>query len=628
MAQSAHDSPRLFAPPAPEVIRRSDGATLVHSRYALEPHARCLGEHLVHWAHHAPTRRLLAERAADGSWRGITYAETLEQVQRVGTRLLQENLSSERPVVILSGNSSEHAVLTLACLHVGIPVAPISPAYSLVSKDFGKLKQIVRALCPGLIYVADPTRFGPALTALNPLKGTLVVVGSDAVPTNGAVPFSALLAKHDALAVERAFARVSPDTIAKFLFTSGSTDEPKAVINTQRMLCANQRAILQVWPFLDEPPILVDWLPWHHTFGGNHNFNLTLCNGGTLYIDGGRPVPGEFERSLANLREIAPTVMFNVPRAYELLTTALRHDDGLRARFFSRLRLIFYAAAGLPQNVWDSLRALSFETLGRELPLVSSWGLTETAPAATSCQHQAERAGVVGLPLPGCELKLVPSGDRLEARVRGPTVTPGYWGRPDLTASCFDEEGFFKTGDALRFVDPERPELGLLFDGRLGENFKLGTATWVHVGTLRLKAIAALAPVAQDVVVTGHDRPEVGLLIVPNLDACRELCELPSGAVPADVLEHPAVRDTVARGLVELLRSGSGSSTHATRALLMQEPPAIDAGELTDKGYINQRAVLTRRAALVDQLYRTPLDPLVITPFSASVREDRREHGY
>jgi feruloyl-CoA synthase len=627
MPHSEPDSPRLFAPPAPQVTRRSDGAILVESRYPLEPHARCIGEYLVHWAHHAPSRQLLAERAKDGSWRGITYTEALEQVQRVGTRLLEQDLSRERPVVVLSGNSVEHALLTLACLHVGIPIAPISPAYSLLSRDFGKLKQIVEALRPGLIYVGDQTRFEPSLTALRPLHDALVVVGGESVPANGAVPFSALTAKHDPAAVERAFARVSPDTIAKFLFTSGSTDEPKAVINTQRMLCANQQAIAQVWPFLEEPPVLVDWLPWHHTFGGNHNFNLTLRNGGTLYIDGGRPVPGEFDRTLANLREIAPTVVFNVPRAYELLTTALRHDRALRERFFSRLRLIFYAAAGLPQNVWDALRELAFEALGREIPLVSSWGLTETAPAATTCQHQAERAGVVGLPLPGCELKLVPNGDRLEARVRGPSVTPGYWGRPDLTSACFDEEGFFKTGDALRFVDPERPELGLFFDGRLGENFKLGTATWVHVGTLRLKAIAALAPVAQDVVVTGHDRPEVGFLIVPNLDACRELSELPSGAVPADVLEHPAVRDTVARGLAELLRSSSGSSTHATRALLMQEPPAIDAGELTDKGYINQRAVLTRRAALVDRLYRTPLDPSVITLFRAGGREDRREHG-
>jgi feruloyl-CoA synthase len=627
MAHSEHESTRLFAPPAPEVIRRPDGVIWLRSRHALEPHARCMGTYLVHWAEQAPARRLLAERAGDGSWRGVTYAEALEQVYAIGAGLLEQNLSPERPVVVLSENSVEHGLLTLACLHVGVPIAPVSPAYSLISKDFGKLRQIIDALHPGLIYVADPTRFGPALAAIRGRHDALVVVSSERVPEGGAVSFDTLRAKRDPAAVERAFAAVSPDTIAKFLFTSGSTDEPKAVINTQRMLCANQQAIAQIWRFLDEPPVLVDWLPWHHTFGGNHNFNLTLRNGGTLYIDAGRPVPGEFDRTLANLREVGPTVMFNVPRAYDLLASALRCDRALCERFFSRLRLIFYAAAGLPQNVWESLRALAHETLGRELPLVSSWGLTETAPAATSCQLQAERAGVVGLPLPGCELKLVPSGDRLEARVRGPNVTPGYWKRPELTAACFDEEGFFKTGDSLRFVDVERPELGLLFDGRLGENFKLGTATWVHVGTLRLRAIAALAPVAQDVVVTGHDRHEVGLLIVPNLDACRELSELPRGAPRADVLEHSAVRATVAAGLVELLRSGSGSSTHATRALLLEEPPAIDAGEVTDKGYINQRAMLTRRAALVDQLYRTPLDPSVITPFRAEGREVRQGRG-
>jgi feruloyl-CoA synthase len=410
--------------------------------------------------------------------------------------------------------------------------------------------------------------------------------------------------------------------VAKLLFTSGSTDEPKAVINTQRMLCSNQRAILQVWPFLKEPPVLLDWLPWHHTFGGNHNFNLTLFNGGTLYIDRGRPVAGAFNETLENLRDVAPTVMFNVPRAYDFMVTALRDDRALRERFFSRLRLIFYAAAALPEHTWDALNALSTETLGRPVPLVSSWGLTETAPAATSCHYQATRTGVIGLPIPGCELKLVPSGDRLEARVRGPNVMPGYWKRPDLTAECFDEEGFFKTGDAVRFVDAERPELGLLFEGRLGENFKLTTATWVHVGALRLKAIAALAPVAHDIVITGHGRDEVGFLIVPQLDACRTLGGLPDDAAPADILGHARVRHCVAFGLRALALAGGGSSTYATRALLLEQPLSIDAGELTDKGYVNQRAVLTRRRALVDRLYTTPFDTSVITlPHPCETRE-------
>lgn len=619
MAHSESESSRLFAPAAVEMTRRADGVVLLRSRHALRSYARCTGEYLLQWASRAPTRRLLMERDHDGGWRGITYADALEQVNRIGAWLLEQKLSAERPVLVLSGNSVEHGLLMLACLHVGIPVAPVSPAYALVSKDFGKLIKIVGTLRPGLIYAADQTRFGPALAAIRRSHRATVVVSSDATPTDGAVPFAALTSKHDTRAAERAFAAVSHDTIAKFLFTSGSTDEPKAVINTQRMLCANQQAIAELWRFLDEPPVLVDWLPWHHTFGGNHNFNLTLRNGGTLYIDAGRPVAGEFETTLANLREIAPSVIFNVPRAYDLLATALRGDAALRKRFFSRLRLLFYAAAGLPQNVWDSLRALAYETLGHELPMVSSWGLTETAPAATSCHFQAERAGVVGLPIPGCELKLVPSGDKLEARVRGPNVTPGYWGRPDLTAAAFDEEGFFKTADAMRFIDPARPDAGLLFDGRLGEDFKLTTGTWVHVGALRLKAIAALAPIAQDIVVTGHDRHEIGFLIFPNLDACRKLCAAHGDAGVVALLQHSAVRGAIAAGLLALSQSGAGSSTYATRALLLEEPPSLDAGEITDKAYVNQRAVLTRRAALVDELYRTPLQASVIIPSSSPV---------
>jgi feruloyl-CoA synthase len=387
------------------------------------------------------------------------------------------------------------------------------------------------------------------------------------------------------------------------------------VINTQRMLCSNQQALAQAWPFFDEPPVLVDWLPWHHTYGGNHNFNLVLRNGGTLYIDRGRPLPGQFEETLANLREIAPTLSLNVPRAYGLLVGALRTDAALRERFFSRLRLISYAGAALPQHVWQSLQALAQQALGRAVVQNSSWGLTETAPTATTCHTQPERAGIIGLPVASCELKLVPNGDKLEARVRGPNVTPGYWRDQTLTAASFDDEGFFKTGDALRFVDPERPECGLLFDGRVGEDFKLSTATWVNVGALRLDAIAALSPVAEDVVVAGHDRDEIGLLIFPNLEACRRLCsELPSDAAPASILEHPTVRARVGAGLALLARNSSGSSRCARRALLMPEPPSIDAGEVTDKGYINQRAVLLRRAALVATLYQVPLDSRVILP--------------
>jgi len=619
MTHPEREARPLFAAPAVELTERQDATLLLRSRHALKPYGRCVGERLERWAERAPERPFLMERAASGGWRGVTYREALERVRGIGAWLLEQGLSSERPVMVLSENSVEHGVLMLACLHVGIPIASISPAYSLLSTDFVKLSQVVETVRPGLIYVANQARFGSALGAIRPRHDALVVVSGDQAPTGGASSLGSLSGSGQAAAVERAFASVTLDTVAKLMFTSGSTDEPKAVINTQRMLCSNQQAVREIWPFLEEPPVLVDWLPWHHTFGGNHNFNLTLFNGGTLYIDRGRPVPGAFDATLANLREIPPTVVFNVPRAYDLLVTALRRDKKLAERFFSRLELLFCAAAALPQHVWDALDALAVETLGRRVPMVSSWGLTETAPAATSCHYQAERTGVIGLPLPGTEIKLVPSGDKLEARVRGPNVTPGYLARPELTAQAFDEEGFLKTGDAVRFADASRPELGLVFDGRLGEDFKLSTGTWVRVGALRLKAIAALAPVAQDVVVTGHSRDEIGFLVVPDEEACRALAALPEATPFGAVLLSANVRESVACGLAALALTGGGTSTHATRALLLAERPSIDAGELTDKGYINQGAVLSRRAELVERLYASPPDASVITLAHRSV---------
>jgi feruloyl-CoA synthase len=615
MTKVLRDPARLFATVSAETVKRPDGALLVRCTQALGPAARCTGEYLEHWGEHAPDRPFLTERAANTRFRGVTYAQALGSVRRIAAWLLERELCAERPVVILSENSVEHGLLTLSCLHVGIPVAPVSPAYSLISKDFRKLRRVIQTLQPGVIFVGERARFDAALAAIDGLHDAEIVVG-DGAATGDARTLGSLMAKRlGADAVASAFESIGPDTIAKFLFTSGSTDEPKAVINTHGMLCSNQQAIRQLWPFLAEPPVLVDWLPWHHTFGGNHNFNLVLKNGGTLYIDSGRPMPGRFDQSLANLREVAPTVFFNVPRAYDVLVAALRKDPALRERFFSRLQLLFYAAASLPQHLWTALQELAVETVGEMVPLVSSWGLTESAPAATSCYYQAECSGVVGLPVPGCELKLVPNADKLEARVRGPNVTPGYWKRPDLTRAFFDDEGFFKTGDALKFVDVARPELGLCFDGRLGEDFKLSTGTWVSVGNLRLAAIAALAPVAQDVVITGHDQDEIGFLIFPNLEGCRRLCGLSVASEVSDVsvLNQFAVRAHVARALSDLKAAGRGSSTYATRARFLAEPPSVDTGEITDKGYINQRAVLTRRAALVEAMYRDTLDDEVIT---------------
>jgi len=613
---------QVFAPPAVEVLRRERDCVL-RSRYALGAYARCSGEFLEDWARKAPLRPFILERDSS-QWRGLTYAQTLDRTQRVAAWLLARELSSERPVAILSENSLEHAVLMLACLHVGVLVAPISPAYSLVSKDFGKLRSIVRTLRPGLIYVSDLARFAPALAAVSDLHRGLVVSG-DGASSDGVEAFESLVSARDEDRVTRAFSAIGPDTIAKVLFTSGSTGEPKGVINTQRMLCSNQQTIVQVWPFIEEtPPVVVDWLPWNHTFGANHNFNMVLRNGGTLYIDRGRPLPGEFGQTLVNLREIAPTLSLNVPRAYDMLVSALREEPALCRRFFSRLDLLFYAGASLPQHLWDALASLARQTLGRDLPMVSSWGLTETSPTATIGHFQPERSAIIGLPVPGSELKLSPDGDKMEARVRGPNVTPGYFRRDDLSAICFDEEGFFKTGDAVRFVQPDCPERGLLFDGRIGEDFKLSTATWVNVGALRLDAIAALAPIALDVVVTGHDRDEIGLLIFPNLASCRRLCgELAGDATRLSVLEQPAVLAAVEAGLAALSRGRVGSSTCARRALLLLEPASIDAGEITDKGYINQRAVLARRAELVERLYREPPEPGVISVPGAPARSTR-----
>ena len=549
-------------------------------------HARAVGEWLLRWAREAPQRTFLAERSERG-WRKVSYREALELVRRIGQALLDRGLGPSLPVVILSDNSIDHALLALAAMHVGVPVAPLSPAYSLMSKDFAKLKSIFELLQPGLAWAADPAKFAPALAA----------VGVEATPIGD------LLAARAGPRVDEAFAKIGPDTVAKILFTSCPTGFPKGVINTQRMLTVNQEQCALVWPFVaDRPQVLVDWLPWNHTFGGNNNFDMMLRNGGTIWIDGGKPAPGLVEITVANLKEISPTMYFNVPRGFDLLVPFLEKDAELRAGFFRDLDFVVYAGAALPQNLFERMQQLARAELGRDLPLVSAWGSTETAPMATGVHYAVDRTGNIGLPVPGCELKLVPAAGKLEVRVRGANVTPGYYKRDDLTKAAFDEEGYYRIGDAVKFADPGDAAKGLVFDGRIAEDFKLSTGTWVHVGATRVKLIAAGDPLVQDAVLTGHERSEVGALVFLN-----------AAAVKARGLDDAGVREHLRRALDRLVaETGAGSSTHPVRALVMSEPPSIDANEITDKGYINQRAVLERRAPLVEKLHADPPDPEVI----------------
>jgi feruloyl-CoA synthase len=563
-----------FAPREVRLEKRADGTMLLRSPQALETPARSVTEWLVRWAREAPERTFLSERGKDGTgWRKLNYLEAYGAARRIGQALLDRKLGPERPVAILSDNSIDHAVLALGAMHVGVPVAPISPAYSLMSKDYAKLRQIFELVQPGLVYAADPEKFGPALSAVN--------------ATSVSVP--ELLETNPGSTLEREFSKINHHTIAKILFTSGSTGAPKGVINTQGMLCANQQQLAQAWPFVAEhPPVVVDWLPWNHTFGGNYVFNLVLRNGGTLYIDGGKPLPGLVETTVANLKEVSPTLYFNVPRGFDLLLPFLEKDAELRRSFFGKLDVLFYAAASLPQNLWDRLRKLAQDEQRAGLAMLSAWGSTETAPLATSVHFRMERPGVIGLPVAGCELKLVPSAGKLEARVRGPNVTPGYYQREDLTKAAFDDEGFYRIGDAVKFADPADPAQGIVFDGRVAEDFKLSTGTWVHVGAVRVGLIAACDPLIQDAVITGHDRGQVGALVFPS--------------AAAKALSPEDLKKKLTESLRKLAASG-GSSMHPTRLLVLAEPPSIDANEITDKGYLNQRAVLERRTALVEELY-------------------------
>ena len=595
------------------VRRSADGNVYLQSSQPLGNYPVRITDCLDRWAREAPERTFLAERppvlagfsrtSPESDWRRVSYADALRRVRSIAQALLSRKLSVDRPILILSGNGVDHGLMALAAMYVGVPYAPIAPAYSLQAQEFSALRQIFDRMQPGLVFAADGARFERALRDVLP-NGVEVVTTTSAPADIPSTPFESLVATSATADVDHARDRVGSDTIAKVLFTSGSTGRPKGVINTQRMLCSNQEMIRSVLAFLgDAPPVLCDWLPWNHTAGGNHNFGLVLYNGGTLYIDEGKPAPALFAATIRNLGEVSCTAHFEVPRFYEMLMPHLRSDAVLREAFFRDLKLIFYAAAGLGQKFWDELRDVSLQACGEELLIMTGFGSTETAPFAFTTGPEGAFAGQVGFPSPGLEVKLAPVGSKLEARVRGPNITPGYWRDADLTAAAFDEEGFYRLGDAMRFVDPNDPTKGLIFDGRLAEDFKLSTGTWVSVGPLRARILAAAAGLAQDVVIAGHDREFAGALVFPNLAVCRDVAGLPADAPAADVLTHPAVVRGFQEAFTGLAHDSTGSSTFVARAMVLDQPPSLDAREITDKGSINQKVVLQQRAALVDELY-------------------------
>jgi feruloyl-CoA synthase len=610
MSGDAHAD--LLGPSEVEVERRADGTMIVRSPHPLPAYPVRLTDRLDHWAEVAPERPFLRQRDASGAWQTVTFLGMREIARRIAQGLIDRRLSVERPVAILSGNSLSHAMLGLGCMYAGVPYASVSPAYSTIATDFGRLEAILGLLTPGLVFAERGAVFGKAIAAVVP-EDVEVLVGDGVAPGRAARALGALWDKPDTPAVDEALARVGPDTIAKFLFTSGSTGVPKGVVNTQRMLCSNQAMLTASFPSMARTlPVLVDWLPWSHTFGANFIVGAVLTHGGTLYIDEGRPLPGAIETTVRNLREVSPTFYCNVPKGYEMLLPFLEREPELRANFFKQLDFLFYAGAALPQHVARRLEELAQATVGRPVPMVTSIGSTETAPSAVSVSPRALGPGVVGIPNLGVDVKLVPNAGKLEVRVRGPNVTPGYWRQPEITAAAFDEEGFYRIGDAFRFADPNDATRGFVFDGRIAEDFKLVTGTWVSVGALRGRLIDALAPLARDAVIAGHDRGFAAALIVPDVDACRALTSTTSASA-AEVLADPAVRRSVARRLAALNAVAGGSSGRIERILMLEVAPSIDTGEMTDKGSLNQRRVLEVRAAEVAELYADPPSPRVVT---------------
>jgi len=612
-AAAAHPLKNIsFSDPAVAVERRSDGTIYLRPKAPLGDYPVRLTDRLHHWARATPDNVFMAERGAGGIWRKLTYAELLTASRRLASALLDRGLSPDRPVMILSGNSIDHALVAFGALYAGIPFCPVSAAYSLISRDYGKLSYVIKLLTPGLVFADDADKFADALAANVP-AGVEIAASFGAVPGRDVTRLADLLQTPLHRDIDAAHARIGPDTTAKFLLTSGSTGNPKAVINTQRMICANQVMIRETMAFLkDEPPVIVDWLPWNHTFGGNHNIGLTLYNGGSMYLDQGKPMPGGIEETVKNLREISPTVYFNVPKGYESLLPYLRDDSALRDKFFARLHAMFFSGAALSPFIWNSLDELSVQATGARVPMLTGLGATESAPFFMSVNPRTSRSGHIGLPVPGNDAKLVPNNGKLEVRCKGPNVTPGYWRQPELTKAAFDEEGFYKFGDAIKPADANNFDAGFDFDGRIAEDFKLASGTWVSVGPLRARFIAACAPLVRDVVIAGINRDEISALVILDLDGCRLINPKLSADDIAAAANDASVRSAFRERFERLLATATGSSTRITRAMLVDTSLSIDRGEVTDKGSINQRAVLEHRSALVEELYAAALSSRVI----------------
>ena len=591
-----------FGPTFTHKMVREDGIIHFRLQQSLEATPEKLTEKLIEWAETIPDMTFLARRDRTGAWQKLSYAETLGKVKSIAQYLINLNFTSEETIVILSENSLEHALLALAAIHIGIPYSPISPPYSLISQDFSKLKHCLELMTPKVIFAQNGTQYKKALELAKTLCPDAEIITAE---EGNRIDFAHLLTTKPTKGVEVAFEKVGAETVAKVLFTSGSTGLPKGVINTQQMWCTNLQQITQVFPFMSAtPPVLIDWLPWNHTFGGNHNFGLALYNGGTLYIDDGKPTPQGIETTVQNLRELAPTAYFNVPKGFEMLIPYLEREPDLRQNFFKNLHMLFYAGASLAQPVWNRLEELALETIGERIPIITGLGCTESGPSAMFANWGGAFSGLLGVPVAGMDVKIVPDGDKLEARYKAPNVMKGYWRNEEATLKAFDEEGYYKTGDAVKFLDENCPDKGLIFDGRIAEDFKLSTGTWVNVGVLKARLISAGSPIVQDVVMAGLDKEYVSAILFLNVEACRKLAGLSAEIHNQEVFQHETISDYLDSFLSRFNQSATGSANRVEKIIVALDPPSIDLGEITDKGSLNQRIVLKHRAHLVTQLYQ------------------------